>query len=602
MRTPSPAALRGPGLLLVPLLALGGPAAADETNGHRAELEEMGRLSAALVRELQRPASSPSAEGRRTIRVRDRLPAFLLTHPNEGGEEGAYEPPPPGGWPTLPPGVLDPSRYDLPIRYNRDVAAWVGFFLGRGRTLLARWLARKGRYEALISNELRRLGLPQDLIWLVLVESGFNPLAVSRAGATGLWQFMEATAGDYGLVVDRWIDERRSPEKSTAAACQLLADLHRRFASWELAMGAYNTGVGLVSEGVRRYNTNDFWTLTRYAYLPPGTRQYVAKILAAAIVGRNADLFGFGGVVAEAPVALAEITVDGGTRLSRLARAAGVSNAVMEGLNAELLRGRVPPEADERNVWVPADRLERLTLRLDRGARVRGPMRQHVVRFGETLKDVARAYGVRRRVLRVLNGLKGEASVRPGLALKVPVPPRQAAKPPARPDEREAVVFPAVEWVYPGRQRVLFRIRLRYGLDEIAGHFGVSAAQLAMWNGLDPGANLQPGMVLRAWVPADRDLADTLLVDPDHVRVVVADSEEFQAAHDLARRDREARAGPRPGKRVHHGRHTVRPGETLSRIARRYRTTPEAISRLNRIDPNRLRPGQVLRIRRGARR
>jgi len=593
-------AKRPSSILALPLLLLPSAALGDARVEHRAEREAFERLTADLVAQLARPPAGSGSGQTGALRLRDRLPPELVSLPVPGGRPDA--PPPPGGWPALPDGVLEPARYDLPVRYNRHVAAWVGWFLGRGRPSMARWLARKGRYEALITDSLREHGLPQDLIWLVLIESGFDPHAVSRASATGLWQFMEATAADYGLVVDRWVDERRSPEKSTAAGCQYLKYLHRRFASWELAMGAYNTGVGLVSEAVRRYNTNDFWTVTSYAYLPSGTRLYVAKVYAAAIVGKHAEAFGFGGVVPERPAAVVGVTVDGGTRLKRLARAAGVRRDVMEALNPELVRARVPPEADDWEVWVPADRFERFTKRYDRGARARKPIRHHVVRFGETLRDVARAYGVRRRVLRVLNGLEPKTAVQPGATLRVPVPPKRRPKPVAKPDPLEPVVFPALGFDYPGQVRVLVRVKRGYGLQRIAHWVGVPPAQLAMWNGLDPAANLLPGMVLRAWVAEGRDLSDVLLVDPTHVRIVVADSEEFAAAHGQARRDRERRRGPKAGRRVHYTKHTVRRGETLSKIARRYRTTLEAILRINRINPNRLRPGQVLRIRRGARR
>jgi len=586
--------------LLVCLLA--SSAWAETPAGHRAELEELRRLSAELSAALALGRLPAGRQAAATPRLRDRLPDVLVSHPVEGGPaagEATGEPPPA---PVLPPGVLEAGRYDLPMRWNRDVAAWVGFFLGRGRPLLARWLARKGRYEELIVGGLERRGLPRDLIWLVLVESGFSPVAVSRASATGMWQFMEATAADYGLVVDRWVDERRSPEKSTAAGCELLAHLHRRFGTWELAMGAYNTGVGLVSEAMRRYNNNDFWTVTRYEYLPSGTRQYVAKILAAAIVGKHADAFGFSGIVPERPLATVGVTVKGGTRLSAVAKAAGVRPEEIEVLNPELVRARVPPSAKEWEVFIPAERLERFTRRFDRKARARGPMRRHVLRFGETLRDVSRAYGVKRRVLRVLNGLASDRAARPGLELRVPVPPARRPKPPPKPAEPETVVMPAVDWDVPGHRRVLFRVRRGTSLAGVAAHFGAEPAVVAAYNGLDPRARLQPGMVLRVWVPEDRDLSDTLLVDPGHVRIVVADSEEFAAAHASARKAREARKGPKAGKRVHYVRHKVRRGETLSKIARRYRTTSQAIARINRINPNRLRPGQVLRIRRGAKR
>ena len=177
---------------------------------------------------------------------------------------------------------------DLPVRWDARVVRYLEFFKDdpRGRQVLGIWTRRSGRYRELVRRTLRKKGLPEDLVWLAMIESSFDPTARSVAGAMGLWQFMPETARAYGLSIDRWADQRLNPEAATEAAAEFLGDLHRRFGSWELAMAAYNMGYWGVAGSVRKYNTNDFWVLSRLeAALPWETTLYVPKILAAAIVG-----------------------------------------------------------------------------------------------------------------------------------------------------------------------------------------------------------------------------------------------------------------------------------------------------------------------------
>ena len=552
-------------------------------------------MTASFALLLAAVVAAPAAQG---VHLRDRTPPNLGAHTR--GLRSPTPAPPPG---ALPPGVLDPSRYDIPVRYNAEVARWLRHYTGRGRAGFARKLARKGRHEEVVRQALRRNGLPVDLEWLVAIESGFSPTAVSRAGAVGLWQFLAPTAVDYGLRVDREMDERRDPGASSEAACRMLADLHTRFGAWDLAMASYNAGIGHVTEALRRYNTNDFWTVARYDYLPSGARSYVGMVLAAMLVGKNPAAFGFEAVVPDPRADLAEVTVQGSVHLRTLARAAGVDTAVLKRHNPALIRSRTPSEGGPWRVFLPAASLDRFTAEYDRLRKARASHKRVIVRYGETLSDIARDYGVSVRSLRTLNGLPRRADPT-GERLVVPVPRGRAPKAAPAPEaaKRAIVVLPDVTFDYGDRRRrVLFRIPRRGMVGPVAEHFGVSASEIAMWNGLDPLAKLQPGMVLRLHVSAERDLADTRLIDPDHVRIMVADSDTHAAALEAAARARSAAAGVRRKKQTGFRRHTVRRGETLAKIARRYRTTAKSLARLNGVDPRRLRPGQVLRVRRGAR-
>ena len=204
---------------------------------------------------------------------------------------------------------------------------------------MANWLRRAGRYRELFDKALARHGLPRDLVYLAMIESGFENAARSRVGAGGIWQFMPGAARAYGLEVSYWVDARRDPERAADAAARYLKDLYVRFGSWHLVFAAYNAGYGAVLRSITNYNTNDYWELVKHeSGLPWESSVYVPKILAAAIVGRNQAAFGFADVDARPPFAYEEVEVPAGTTLATVARAAGAKPEVIEALNPQLLR------------------------------------------------------------------------------------------------------------------------------------------------------------------------------------------------------------------------------------------------------------------------
>ena len=243
--------------------------------------------------------------------------------------------------------VEGPVRWDIPVQWNSSVQRFVTLFSGEQSDRMALYLRRSGRYEGMIRGKLRAKGMPEDLVYLSMIESGFNPNARSRVAAVGLWQFMAGTARDYGLRVDGYVDERRDPEKSTDAALRYLQDLHRRFGSWNLAAAAYNSGEGRVSRAMRSVTGEvkgedaDFWRIRRL--LPSDTREYVPLIYAAALVGKDPEKYGLGDVERYLPVPTETVQVPGGTELSAVAEATGASVEELNGLNPHLLRGMTPP-------------------------------------------------------------------------------------------------------------------------------------------------------------------------------------------------------------------------------------------------------------------
>ena len=188
---------------------------------------------------------------------------------------------------------LQNTDFDYPVSLNSRVEFWVTYFTGRGRPHFEKYLERSEFFIPYIRPILKQAGLPEDLVYLAMIESGFNNHAKSHAKAVGPWQFISATGKRYGLMVNWWVDERRDTRKSTLAAVEYLRELYSMFQSWELAAAAYNAGESKIARGIRRYGTRDFWALTRHRFLRQETRDYVPKIIAAAIVSKNRTQFGF---------------------------------------------------------------------------------------------------------------------------------------------------------------------------------------------------------------------------------------------------------------------------------------------------------------------
>jgi membrane-bound lytic murein transglycosylase D len=267
------------------------------------------------------------------------------------------------------PGVEALSRLQMPdlkVSISRRTLKYVRFFAktDRGRGMFETWLKRSGKYQDVIQSELRRRRLPEDLIWLAMIESGFDPRAKSPAGAVGLWQFMPATGKVYGLEQNKFMDQRKNPQLATQAATHHLRDLYLRFGNWDLALAAYNMGYEQLLSAIDRYGTTDFNELARQEAIPQETASYVPKIAAAAIVANNLDRFGFDRVELMRPLDTAEMAVPPGTPMKTLAKAAGVSTSVIRNLNPDMLGEKLPPGRGDFLVLIPADSLSRARVTL----------------------------------------------------------------------------------------------------------------------------------------------------------------------------------------------------------------------------------------------
>ena len=323
-----------------------------------------------------------------------------------------------------------------PVEVNSAVERYLERFQSSPRReVVGRWLDRSNRYLNMIRQVFRKKGLPEELAFTAMIESGFNPLAVSRAGAKGLWQFMETTARRYGLRVDRWVDERLDPEKSTEAAADHLKDLFTQFGHWFLAQAAYNAGEVKVARAVERARTNDFWTIARGRWLREETKQFVPQIQAAALIAREPERYGFQ-VNPDEPLAYEVVSVPFSVELKQLAALAGVAPQALSDLNPELRRGVTPPggpyalkvpsgtasdvaEALDRLSAQRADAARRPAKRVAKASASPPGARVHVVKPNDTLSDIAKRYGVSVSELVRLNGLDPEAPIYPGDKIRV---------------------------------------------------------------------------------------------------------------------------------------------------------------------------------------
>lgn len=254
---------------------------------------------------------------------------------------------------------LKNTHFDIPVTWNPAVAKWVSYFTGRGREWFQRYAERGGRYAPVLSKILNDNGLPRDLIYLAMAESGFQNIAKSHASAMGPWQFMSFTGRKYGLNQDWWHDERRDPLKASVAAAGYLKDLHDLFGSWELATAGYNAGEGKIARAIKRYGTRDFWKLTKGRYLKPETKNYVPKIMALAIIGKNLEAFGFSGLAFHHPLDYEQLEVPGNTDLMEVANVLQLPFEELNRYNPELLRWQTPPNVETYSLRIPVGTKEK---------------------------------------------------------------------------------------------------------------------------------------------------------------------------------------------------------------------------------------------------
>jgi membrane-bound lytic murein transglycosylase D len=459
------------------------------------------------------------------------------------------------------------------VRWSEATIEYLRYFRDepKGQRLIRGWIRRMGRYEPRLRQILSEVGAPEDLVFVAMAESGFNPSRRSQVGAAGMWQFMEGTGRVYGLERSFWIDERLDVERSTYAAAAYLKDLRARFGSWEMALAAYNAGYGLVLKSVGRYNSNNFWALCEIeSGLPEATTHYIPKIIAAAVIGRNRRAFAVdhGDLEALPAVEWGDVMVPAKTSLDAVAKLIDEDPALIAELNARYVRGRVPPEG-EHPVRVPVAKktlLQRSQGRLQSEA---GTLTTTTVRYGETTAAIAARSGIKEAQLRRLNGIKDNAELERDVVLVVPSRAKSTELTAKDRGERPLAAVPAVV-VAPGERLLFFAATRSTTPRGLAEAFGVPWESLVAWNDLDPQARIQPGQILQVIVDASfqADAKGVVVYAPDEVDHVIRGSGPHIDAS-LARRGLIRRG------------YKARSGDTMKKIGKRFGLTDGDIARIN---------------------
>jgi len=479
---------------------------------------------------------------------------------------------------------LKNTHSDLPLVMTDQVAGYINYFSNRGRGTLERALARSGRYEDMIRRILRQEGVPQELIYLAQAESGFHSLAVSRAGARGMWQFMGSRASGYGLQRSWWQDDRQDPEKATRAAAHHLHDLYNEFGDWYLAMAAYNSGPGTVQSAVKRTGYADFWELYRRNVLPKETRNYVPIIVAVTIMAKNPAQYGLDSIIKDKPVPYDTVKIDYPIDLRLAAECVDATAEDLSDLNPSLLRMTTPKDTGKGQPFelhLPAGtaaKFESAVAVIPADKRVW--WRYHKVQPGETLASIAHTYHTTPKAIAEANDLEPHDLESNDLGAA------------SKPSSRVEAVAPETRLIIPiapGKQidtstyaRVTTHYKIRKGdtVASVAENFGVSPKMLRSWNHLK-GDSLAGHKVLALHLPVTHTAAET-----------ESASKRSNPKH-RAGLQSTSTTKPTSGAGAGVIHHRVKAGETLYSIATSYNTTVTALKHDNR-DVATLRPGMIL--------
>ncbi len=459
--------------------------------------------------------------------------------------------------------------YDIPIVLNDRVKKSIIYFQTVARDAFNKYLRRSRKYTPMMKRMLAEHGLPLDLIYLSLIESGFNPRAYSWARASGLWQFISSTGRLYGLNRNWWMDERRDPIKSTDAACRHLKDLYNEFGCWELAMAAYNGGSGRVRRTIKKQKTIDFWKMR----LKRQTMDYVPLIMAATIIAKDPAKYGFNEIEFEREVVWDEVIVDRCLDLSVVSKAVDCSLKEMKDLNPELLRKYTPPNAKKYTLKIPqGTKAEFLKAYPSMPSPKETSWVRHKIKRGETVSTIASRYGVSQYAIFEANNLSRRSRIYAGKTLIVPVPL----------DREYRAATSRKKGDYKARNSV-YSVRSGDTMWDIARAFGTSVSALRRINYIERGSRIYVGQTLKIPSSATRLAKKNVLNSkPSGSTASVAKSSNKSGSQIN-----------RTGK----GTYKVRRGDTLWDIARRFGTTTAGIRRLNGLDrSSRIYPGQVLAV------
>ncbi len=476
----------------------------------------------------------------------------------------------------IPDIIEDEQVLAIPLVLNQKVENVIKYFQGKGRRVFTKWLQRSGWYRDMITRILKEEGVPEELLYLAMIESGFNPFAHSYARAVGMWQFIYSTGRAYGLHSSWWFDERKDPEKATRAAARHLKDLYQRFNNWYLAIAGYNFSPRKIEKRIEHYKVDEFWELPR---LPRQTRNYVPTFIAAALMSKEPEKYGFF-VDQEPPIGYDTVTVRECVDLNVVASCVDTTFDYLKKLNPALLRWCTPPD---RNFWVlniPEGKRAKFIeeyAKVPQGEKM--TWLHHRIRSGETLSTIAHRYGVNVSEIKRFNNIRGSL-IRAGHSIVIPVPQNKkylahvSRETPAQNYSPRRTVVKDV----PGRTKNVHVVQKGETLWDIASEHGVTISQIRRWNGLGSYSRIiHPGQEINVWLPEGSDL--------------LASQVGPQPEKDVD--DASAPSGANDGQTIIY---SVKNGDTLWDIAMRYGVSIRDIKRWNNRRSNTIKPGEQLKI------
>jgi len=489
------------------------------------------------------------------------------------------------------------ADYNIPIVWNDRVYKALCFLSRGGKGPLDKWIARSNYYLPTIKRLFSDSGVPTDIAYLPLIESGFNPLAYSRKKAAGMWQFIPSTGKLYGLRKDCWVDQRRDFIESTKAAISYFKKLYNQFGDWHIAIASYNCGENSMCRAMARSSVKNYWALSK---LPKETRHYIPEFLAALIVAKNPNYAG-ASTAASDTFDLDTITVERCLSLHAIADSLGISYHDLRQKNPHLLHWCTHPNA-QVTIYLPKGKKESFQALYDSGAEgLTVDWYSYQIKHGETLKSIARHFKVSVEALCSLNEMPLSRRLSVGTELFIPIPVNQTASPDAVIGEREERPKPSYKTAIINGARVIkYRVRSGDCLWGISQLFRVDKRDLCAWNNLDASGRLRAGTVL------------TLYKSPESLKMMVSSSTDDEAQAPAPKKTASTEAvridstvnnqttamGSAPdadAKRIVY--YKVRKGDNLWNIAQSFKVAVGELTAMNDIDlDTTLFPGLVLKV------
>ena len=471
-------------------------------------------------------------------------------------------------------------QYNFPVVFNKQVDMYLKLFQGKQRKQFARWLSRSGRYRALMEKEFQEAGLPTDLMYLSMIESGYYELAYSRSKAVGLWQFMKGTGKQYHLKIDKYVDERRDPVKATKAAVAYLGDLYKEFGNWHLAVAAYNGGPGKVRSGLRRHKVDNFWDLASKRHLKLETKRYVPKLIAALVIAKDPQKYGFSNIEYQPALQYDTVTVGPNMSLGAIALISDSSEKEIKKLNHELKRGKTPANRASYAVKVPAATGSIAQKNISRLHSIASTgYKTHKIRKGDTLSKICRRYDVNKTTLLKVNNLRSSALI-PGRNLRIPYSTITYQLLPEGSSDAMAAYKDSL---------ILHRIKKGETISKISNEYRVPAEMIVAWNGLKNAHSIRAGQQLALYI--DRGNSYTSSKKKASTNTKSTDSNIIVL---------------RPNKKRHHSPsetiyeyYSVKNGDSLWSISRKFSASTKDIKKWNNLESNMIHPGSQLKLKKG---